>query len=325
MNGTATKSRIALQNILFATDFSPASEAALPYAIGLAKQYGAKVHGLHVRYPATYPIVGPEALPQILEAAEEQARIEARQLHEMLACVPHEVTVVDGDLWPAISEIVKKQKTDLIVMGTRGRTGVSRALLGSSAEEIFRKVSCPVVTVGPQVSRNTERRLAMKQIVFATDFSPESLAALPFAISLAQEHLAKLTLLNVTGKPEKEELVHAGQYAESTERRLQALLPAGADLWCDSKCRVEKGAEAEKILEVATALGADLIVLGLRAPQGGVGAATHLLHSIAHDVVVHAQCPVLTVRQQGAVLDEAFEECGEDCDATYRNPESQIS
>jgi nucleotide-binding universal stress UspA family protein len=296
MNAVAAKARIALKNILFATDFSPSAEAALPYAIGLAKQYGAKVHGLHVRFPATYPIVGPEALPQVLEAAEEQAKFEAKQMHEMLGTVPHEVTVTEGDLWPTLNEIVNKQKTDLIVMGTHGRTGVSRALLGSAAEEIFRKASCPVLTVGPHVSRNTERRLAMKEILYATDFSPESLAALPFAVSLAQEHLSNLTLLNVTGKAEVGELVHAGQYVESTMRRLQALVPAGADFWCEPKCRVEQGAEAEKIMEVAIALGADLIVLGVRDPRGGVGATTHLLRSIAHDVVAKSQCPVLTVR-----------------------------
>ena len=296
MNAVAAKTRIGLKNILFATDFSPTAEAGLPYAIGLAKQYGAKVHGLHVRFPATYPIVGPEAMPQVMEAAEEQAKFEAQQLHEMLASVPHEVTVTEGDLWPTINEIVDKQKVDLIVMGTHGRTGVSRALLGSAAEEIFRKSSCPVLTVGPRVSPNTERRLAMKQILFATDFSRESLAALPFAVSLAQEHQANLTLLNVTGKPEVGELVHAGQYAESTLRRLQGLVPAGAELWCEPKCRVEQGSEAEKIMEVAIALGADLIVLGVRSPQGGVGATTHLAQSIAHQVVTHAQCPVLTVR-----------------------------
>src|ERR1700688_3902546 len=95
MNAVAPKTRIALRNILFATDFSPAAESALPYAIGMAKQYGAKVHGLHVRFPATYPIVGPEALPQVLEAAEEQAKFEARQLHEMLATVSHKVTIIE--------------------------------------------------------------------------------------------------------------------------------------------------------------------------------------------------------------------------------------
>ena len=296
MKAVEARTRIALRNILFATDFSPAAGMALPYAIGLAKQYGAKVHGLHVRFPATYPIVGPEAMPQVIEAAEEQAKFEAKQLHEMLETVPHDVTVTEGDLWPSLNEIVNKQNTDLIVMGTHGRKGVSRALLGSAAEEVFRKASCPVLTVGPHVSHNTERRLAMKEILFATDFSPESLAALRYAVSLAQEHQANLTLLNVTGKPEVGELVHAGQYAESTMRRLQTLVPQGAELWCEPKCRVEQGAEAERIMEVAIAVGADLIVLGVRSPQGGVGAATHLVQSIAHQVVANAQCPVLTVR-----------------------------
>jgi nucleotide-binding universal stress UspA family protein len=296
MTAVATKARIALKNILFATDFSPAAEAALPYALGLAKQYGARVHGLHVRFPATYPIVGPEAMPQVLEAAEEQAKFEAKQLHQMLEAVPHEVTVAEGDLWPILSEIVNQQKTDLIVMGTHGRTGMTRALLGSATEEIFRKAHCPVLTVGPRVSHDLERRLAMKQILFATDFSPESLAALPFAVSLAQEHQSSLTLLNVVGKPEVGELVHGGQYADSTIRRLHSLVPEEAELWCEPKCQVEQGSEAEKIMEVATALGADLIVLGVRAPHGGVGATTHLLQSIAHQVVTHAQCPVLTVR-----------------------------
>src|ERR1019366_3272532 len=134
MSSTGTKTRISLKNILYATDFSPAAEAALPYAIGLARRYGAKVHGLHVRFPATYPIVGPEAMPQVIEAAEEQSKFEAQQLHEMLTTVPHEVTISEGELWPTLSEIVNQQKTDLIVMGTHGRTGVSRALLGSVAE-----------------------------------------------------------------------------------------------------------------------------------------------------------------------------------------------
>ncbi len=119
--------------------------------------------------------------------------------------------------------------------------------------------------------------MAMKQILFATDFSPESLAALPFAVSLAQEHQSNLMLLNVTGKPEVGELVHAGQYKESTLRRLQSPRTGrSANLWCEPKCRVEQGPEAEKIIEVAMAIGADLIVLGVRGPQGGVGATTHL-------------------------------------------------
>jgi len=296
VSAKATKTRIALKNILFATDFSPTAEAALPYAVGLAMQYGARVHGLHVRLPATYPIVGPESMPQVIEAAEEQARFEAQQLHEMLSVVPHEVTVMEGELWPTIKEIAEKQETDLIVMGTHGRTGVRRALLGSVAEEVFRRAACPVLTVGPHVSHNTERRLAMKQILFATDFSAESLAALPYAVSLAQEHQSKLTLLHVTGRTEVGELVHAEQYDESTLRRLHALVRAEVELWCQPTCRVEHGPGAEKIMEVAIALGADLIILGVRNPLAGFGAATHVARSVAHHVVAHAECPVLTVR-----------------------------
>jgi nucleotide-binding universal stress UspA family protein len=67
-------------------------------------------------------------------------------------------------------------------------------------------------------------------------------------------------------------------------------------MWCEPKCRVEQGPEAEKIMEVAFAHGADLIVLGVRTPQGMPGAATHVSHSVAHEIVADAPCPVLTFR-----------------------------
>jgi nucleotide-binding universal stress UspA family protein len=296
MNATGTKTRISLKNILYATDFSPAAEAALPYVIGLATRYEAKVHGLHVRFPATYPIVGPEAMPQVMEAAEEQTKLEAQQLHEMLAVVPHDVSVCEGEVWPLISDMVTKQKIDLIIIGTRGRTGLSRALLGSVAEEIFRRAPCPVLTVGPHVSRDTERRLEMKEILYATDFLPASLAALPYAVSLAQEHQARLTLLHVVGESKVGELVHAEQYADSIQLQLRNLMPPEAEPWCEPKYMVQHGPEADKIMEAATALGADLIVLGVRGAAGGMAAATHLARPIAHRVVTQARCPVLTVR-----------------------------
>ena len=114
--------------------------------------------------------------------------------------------------------------------------------------------------------------------------------------AMAQEHQSNLTLLNVAGKSEVGDLVHAEQYAASTMRRLRNLVPAGAELWCEPNCKVEHGSEGDKIVEVAVALGADLIVLGAHGPQGGLGATTHVLRSIAHQVVVDAPCPVLTVR-----------------------------
>jgi nucleotide-binding universal stress UspA family protein len=235
-------------------------------------------------------------MPQILEAAEEQAKIEAQELHEAFANVPHDVTISEGDLWPTISGLVREQKIDMIVIGTHGRTGVGRALLGSVAEEIFRKAPCAVLTVGPHVSKDTARRLEMKEILYATDFSAESLEALPYAVSLAQEHEARLTLLNVIGEPKTGDLVNPQHYVASTMRQLQKLVPAEAERWCEPRFAVEQGPVADKIMETAIALGADLIVLGVRGHRGDMGAATHLLRPTAHRVVTQAQCPVLTVR-----------------------------
>lgn len=291
-----TRTRISLKNILYATDLSPAAEAALPYVLGLAKQHGAMVHAVHVRFPAMYTIVVPEAIPQIIVAAEEQTKLEAQELHKTFAKVPHDVTISEGDLWPTIDALVREQNVDMIVIGTHGRTGVGRALLGSVAEEIFRKAPCPVLTVGPHISKDTQRRLEMKEILYATDFSPESLEALPYAISLAQEHQARLTLLNVIGEATAGDLVYPQHYIASTMRQLQRLVPAEAERWCEPRFAVEHGPVADKIMQTAIALGADLIVLGVRGAKGHMGATTHVLRPTAHRVVTRAECPVLTVR-----------------------------
>lgn len=296
MSATATRTRISLHNILYATDFSPAAEAALPYVLGFARQHGATVHCVHVRLPATYPIVGPEAMPYIIEAAEEQAKQEAQQMHEMLGDVPHDVAVFEGDLWPIIEGTIRDKKIDLIVLGTHGRTGFGRVVLGSVAEEIFRKAPCAVLTVGPHVSKDLDRRLAMKQILFATDFSTESLEALPFAISFAQEHQAQLTVLHVVEPAKTGELVHPEMYTESNMRQLRKLVPVEADRWCEPHFKIECGRAPEKIIETAIAIGADLIVLGIRGAEGHMGASTHILRRTAHEVVTQAECPVLTVR-----------------------------
>ncbi len=296
MNAANMTMRISLKNILYATDFSLAAEAALPYVKGLARQYGATVHGVHVRFPAFYPNVESEAMPEFVKAAQEQAKIEAELLHEMLADVPHEVSVCAGEFWPTILDIVQQQSIDLIVIGTRGRTGVGKVLLGSVAEEIFRSAPCPVLTVGPRISKDTERRLEMKEILYATDFTPESLSALPYALSVAQENQAQLTVLHIIGEPETGELVHPKDYVESTLRQLRELVSAEAKTWSEINFRVEQGPAAEKILEAAVALGADLIVLGVRGTTGHMGSTTHLLRPTAHRIVIQAECPVLTVR-----------------------------
>jgi nucleotide-binding universal stress UspA family protein len=290
------RTRVSLKNILFATDYSPAANAALPYVIGIARRYGSMVYAVHVRTSEVYGTAPPESWPALAEAAEKLGQEEAADLKKRLGDIPHEVVVGEGDVWGVISRVIKEKDIDLVVLGTRGRTGLGKVLLGSVAEAIFRQSPCPVLTVGPRTAEDAERLLEMKEILYATDFTSACQSAAPYTISLAQEHQAHLTLLHVIEKPAVGDLVHPENYVESTLRRLRELVPSEAELWCEPHVQVEQGAPAEKILEVSERRHADLIVLGLHRTEAPIGVATRLGRATAHKIVSHAACPVLTVR-----------------------------
>jgi nucleotide-binding universal stress UspA family protein len=290
------RSRIQLKNILFMTDFSSAADAAAPYAAELAKRYGAKLYALHVRPPVVNPMTPPETWKGLEEAAQILAERRKSELLDTFTGVQTEVMIDEGDLWSNVAAAIEGCNIDLIVMGTRGRSGIGKLLLGSVAEEIFRQAPCPVLTVGPRAPTKPKRGGEFTRILFATDFSQKSIAAAPYAIALAQECQAHLTLMHVIAEPKPGDLVRPGELVASSERLLRNLVPPEAELWCVPEYLVERGAVAEKILEVAAQSMTDLIVLGVRQPSGFPGAATHLAIAIAHKVVSHAACPVLTVR-----------------------------
>jgi nucleotide-binding universal stress UspA family protein len=296
MKALESETRIQLKNIVFATDFSRPSEDALPYAAELARHFGAKLYALHVRPLELYTTVSPESLKALGEAQEAQARERARNLLSPFPDVKSEVVIEEGEIWPALASSIEKNQIDLIVIGTRGRTGLGKLLLGSAAEEIFREAPCAVLTVGPYSPTQPPAGGKFHEILYATDFSPESMAAAPYAISLAQEYQAHLTLLHVIASPEAGDLVNPKELEDSALRRMHALMPAGAELWCEPWYMVVEGEIAETILDVADDRKADLLVVGVRRPTGVPGAATHLPIATAHKLVSHAKCPVLTVR-----------------------------
>ena len=238
----------------------------------------------------------PETWPRLEEAAEIVSEQRRRELFNTFAGVQTEVLINDGDLCSNVAAAIEGRKVDLIVMGTRGRSGIGKFLLGSTTEEIFRQAPCPVLTVGPHSPSEPGKGGHFTRILFATDFTPESVAAAPYAISLAQEYQAHLTLLHVIKGPNAADLVHPVELHASFEQLLQKLVPPEPELFCVPEYTIERGAVAEKILAVAEQSKADLIVLGVRQPKGFPGAATHLPISIAHKVVSDAACPVLTVR-----------------------------
>lgn len=288
--------RIQLKNILFATDFSPSAAAALPYATELARRYGANLYALHVRTPVINPMTPPAGWPALEKAAEEEEREQRESLRNAIPGVKPTVLIEDGDLWTALQSVSAKQNIDFIVIGTRGRSGIGKLLLGSVAEEILREAGCPVLTVGPHSPAQPHRNGEFTRILYATSFSPESAAAAPYAVSLAQECQANLTLLHVLEDPKACDLVIPQDLIASSKRRLANLVPPEAALWCAPDYAVERGEVAQKILDVAEDRKADLIVLGVHRPTGIPGAATHLPFATAHQVVSHAHCPVLTVR-----------------------------
>jgi nucleotide-binding universal stress UspA family protein len=298
MKTAGTGTRIALKNILFLTDYSEPSQAALPFAVAMAREFGATVHALHVLVPDPYVYATPATIAIAFEAQENAAEAEMQRVDAELENLPHTTAVVRGaGVWSALEQAIADCHADLIVLGTHGRTGAQKLLLGSAAEEIFRRSPIPVLTIGPDVRNGMHNAAQFHRVLYATDFSPEAVAAAPYAISLAEEHAARLILLNVIHeRPIDTDHGRVEPSIANVLYELHEIVPQDAELWCRPEAVVEYGDPAGRILEAAKQRDADLIVMGVREAAGRLGVATHLERATAHKVVAHATCPVLTVR-----------------------------
>lgn len=291
--------RLTLKNILFLTDFSEPSEVAIPYAVAVAREYEAKAYALHVLTPVPLAYANPESAAAAIEGLEEGAQAEMQRLDSQLAGVDHETMIVRGEsVWSGVEQVLADHEMDLLVVGTHGRTGALKLLLGSVAEEIFRRASVPVLTIGPSVRKGVHSGGQFHRVMLATDFTREAQTAAPYAISMAEEHQAKLLLLHVMRNPDPKASERKAQDSvANVMHQLYETVPEAAELWCRPEATVRFGNPADRILEAAEEHGADLIVLGVRDAAGRLGAATHLERTTAHKVVAHAVCPVLTVRR----------------------------
>jgi nucleotide-binding universal stress UspA family protein len=293
MKAVQARTRITLKNILFATDFSPAADAAAPFAVQIARNYGAKVYGAHVDPFDNYAALAPDAWSAMAQLAERGTKEHARYLNEQLHGVEHEAVFGEGNIWEVISNLISQKEIDLVVLGTRGRAGFGKTLLGSVAEQILRQAPCRVLTVGPHVTLEPEKAAKMHEILYATDLAADFPAAAPYAVSLAQENQAHLALLYVIEDQKTGELVQPAELMDVKVRKLHRLVSEEAELWCKPRYIVKQGIPAEKILQVAKQVQADLIVLGAKSVKG---LATHVNTGTVHNVVSQAKCPVLTVR-----------------------------
>ena len=304
------KTALSVRNVLFATDFSATSEAALPYATAICRRFHSMLHLVHVLSDAGLLMmtggVDYVSMGTIYEDAHNEAKEKLEQISRYFQTIPHRHYVRHGVVWKNLACIIEQNKIDLVVVGTHGRTGLGKLLLGSVAESILRHTPCPVLTVGPNVSgraklpafqnQGTElapAELEIRQILFATNFTSSAVRAAQEAAWLAQEFHSRLTLMHVlenyTG------LGSAPEPIEENLQKLRELVPKKSESQYLPETLLEYGRAAERILNAASEREADIIVLGARA-YGDI-AATHLPWSAAHHVIAQAHCPVLTIRE----------------------------
>src|SRR5579859_2880524 len=145
-----------VKNVLFATDFSATSEAAFPYAVAICRRFGATLHAAHVLSDASLLMmtggVDYVSMSTIYEDAYSEARVKLDEICARAEGIEHHNYVRHGQVWKNLAGIIDENKIDLIVVGTHGRSGLGKLLLGSVAESILRHALVPVLTVGPKVS-----------------------------------------------------------------------------------------------------------------------------------------------------------------------------
>jgi nucleotide-binding universal stress UspA family protein len=169
MAALESSTHLKLDNILVATDLSSASEMALLHAISIARRHDAKLLVVHVSSSQS-----EGALMDAWRAV--QTKILGHFIAGRLTDVRHELLVKSGDVWTVLAGLIAEYGIDIVVVGTRGRTGVWKLLLGSVAERIFRQSPCPVLIVGPSVS-GLHPESSPQRILVPTGFAPQSLCA----------------------------------------------------------------------------------------------------------------------------------------------------
>lgn len=280
---------LSIHNILCPTDFSEFATSAFEESVRLARWFGAKVTVLHV-ISMPEPITGdrgylpiPASLSDELRAArlEELRRFVDATEH---TGVPLETVCLDGDARSRIRETAREIGADLIVMGTHGRSGFKRLVLGSVTEALLRHAPVPVVTVHRSLPR---RKGLFRTMLCATDLSEASAGTIALALSLADEGAKRLTVLHVIDAGVESPKVFLERAALAA---LQTLIPDEARTSYRIEEHVAFGDADREILRVAADEDADVIVLGTGGRRG-----VALFGSTVRRIVRDAICPVLVV------------------------------
>ncbi len=289
------------RTIAVATDFSDNAEVATTWATEIARRHAAKLVLLHAMLPETPPV--PEFIvlpPTYYETVREaaQQRLDERVAELRRSGLVADAEVVIGPAATAVLEAADRLEADLLVAGTRGRTGWKRMLLGSTAAHLVRDARCPVLTVHPMDAGPPR---PVRKVLVATDFSEAARRAGLAALALGSPEVPLvLRVFHVYRLPNEAlhlpakilaDVIHESREAALKRVAEEAKSLARPGVTVTSMAR--EGFPPELILEEARQIDADLIALGT---QGRSGLDRLFLGSTAERVLPAAPCPVLTVR-----------------------------
>jgi len=279
---------VTFEHVMVPTDFSDVSQRALEYAKTLAKQGNSELLLAHVS-PGADLITSPEAA--WIDAAGI-AGLDEQQLERSSAALRSEgyrarTISLTGPLNDELLSAIEKYQVDLVVLGTHGRKGLERLLLGSDAEALLRHAHCPVISIGPGVAENKTWQL--REVICATTLQPHSAEVVAYAQKLALQHGAGLILLHVKDVGTEADVDWVS--FEDAFHYYAVDDALGKSSWLRTRLGVAPGVS---IVDLAKQRGSDLIVMGAR-PASSI--ATHLAPGIAAKVLLEAPCPVLTLLQ----------------------------
>ncbi len=289
-----------LKRILCPIDFSEFSVKAYLHALSLAEHYRAKLFVQHVvelwRYPSADFAVSAGSFEEFCQGLGLNCEEHLQQFlkNNTPNGIQPECVVQRGIAPDSILTFAEARKADLIVMGTHGRRGFDRLMLGSVTERVMRKASCPVLVVHKPsqdfISPGSPHApIHLSRILFCTDFSENSRRALDYALSLTTEYNSELTLLHVL-----ENIPHSSHKeatAKATEQLAQLISLNGSK--ADRiKTQVCVGKPYEQIIRIAREAQTDIVIMAVR---GRSALDLAVFGSTTHRVVQLGPCPVLIV------------------------------
>ena len=291
------------KSILAATDFSEYSKAALDICLSASRCMKTKLYVLHTieKLPHDYLHLSSSTAP-----ADIKQKLEEEAIDKIKAMVPEEV-MEKGDIIPMVRfgkpfleiiQVAKEENVDLLVIGTHGRAGVERVILGSVAERLVRKAGCPVMVI------KGRKYAGFKRIIVPIDFSDCSRKALEYAIATARSHNSRLTILHVYDESFVEPYINAANSEEEADEIMKEIELVNETKYDEFLKTIDfSGVECDKLLikgipeiqivESVMAHQADLVVMGT---HGRAGIKHILIGSTAEEVVRTVHCDIIILK-----------------------------